>query len=93
VIPIQLRLEVAAEHVQARADVALQFLRTEHLRDRAGRLPAPQLELEQAIAGGGVPLGEEQIRFVLRVDVIDAPAIADDADPADLQRVEHRASG
>ena len=90
VIPVQLRLEIAAEHVQPRADVALQLLAAEDLRDRAGRLAAPQLELEQPIARGGVALREEQIALALRVDVIDAPAVAQDLDrltqPVDTQR-------
>ena len=70
----------AAPRVQARPEIALQFLAPEYLRDRAGRLPAPQLELEQAVACGGVALGEEQIALVGCVDVIDAVLVANDLD-------------
>ncbi len=91
VVPVELGLQVAAEHVQARADVALQRLGSEDLGDGAGGLPAPDLELEQAVARRRVALREEQIRLVLRVDVIDAPTVAQHFDrgrePADPQGV------
>ena len=61
----------------SRADLA----RPEDLGDGPGRLAPPQLELEQPIARRGEALREEQVGLVLRVDVVDAPAIADDLDP------------
>ena len=80
VVVIELGVEIAAEHVQARADVALELARPEDLGDGAGRLPPPQLELEQPILRGGVALREKQVRLVLRVDVVDAPPVAHDLD-------------
>ena len=80
VIRVQLALQIAAEHVQARADVACELLASEDLRHGAGRLPPPQLELKEPIAGGGVALREEEVALVRRVDVIDAPAVAQDLD-------------
>jgi hypothetical protein len=77
-IAIQILIEVAAEHVQARAAIAPQLAAAEHFSDGAGGLPPPDLELEQAIARRGVALREEQVGFVLRVDVVDAPAVAED---------------
>ena len=80
VIVIQLGVEIAAEHVQPRADVALHFPRPENLGDRPGCLAPPQFELEQPVLRGGVALREEQVRLVLRVDVVDAPPVAQDLD-------------
>ena len=61
VIAIELVVQVAAELVQPRAAIARQLAAAEDLRDRAGRLPPPDLELEQPIPRGGVALGEEQV--------------------------------
>ena len=80
VVPVQLGGQVAAEHVQARADVALQLPPPENLGHRAGGLPPPHLELEQPIARRRVALREEQVGFALRVDVVDAPPVAQDLD-------------
>ena len=59
-----------------------------------GRLPPPDLELKESILRRGVALREEEVAFVLRVDVIDAPAVADDldrlAEPRGLQRARRR---
>ena len=78
VIVVHLGGQVAAEPVQPRPDVALELARPENLRHRAGRLPPPHLELEQPVAGRRVALGEEEVRLVLGVDVVDAPAVGDD---------------
>ena len=43
-------------------------------------MPAPQLELEQAVARGRIALSEEQVVLVLGIDVVDAPAIGEDLD-------------
>ena len=51
-VVIELGVEVAAVHVEAGAEVALQLARAEDLGDRAGGPAAPDLELEQAILGG-----------------------------------------
>src|SRR5207237_6045699 len=80
VVPVQLRLQIAAEAVQPRADVARQLLVAQNLRHGARRLAPPHLELEQPIARGRIPLYEEQVVLVLRVDVVDAPAIAQEID-------------
>ena len=78
VVPVQFGLQVSAEPVQACADVALQLLRPEDFRDRAGSLPAPHLKLKQPIADGGIALGEEQIAFVPGIDMVEAPPVAQD---------------
>ena len=80
VIAIQLIIHVAAKLVQARAAVACQLAAAEDFRDGASCLPPPHFELEQPVLRRGVALGEEQVGFVLRVDVVDAPAVADDLD-------------
>ena len=71
--------------------IALQLAPAEDLGHRAGGLPPPHLELEQPILGRGVALREEQVGFVLRVDVVDAPAIADDLDR--LRQARHLQRG
>ena len=58
----------------------IDLARPEDLGDGTGRLPPPHLELEQPIPRRGVALREEQVGLVLRVDVVDAPAIAHDLD-------------
>ena len=80
VVVAHLGRHVAPEPEQPRADVALQFARTEDLRHRAGRLPPPQLELEQPVARRRVALREEEVVLVLRVDVGDAPPVGHDLD-------------
>ena len=80
VIVIQFGVEIAAEHVQPRADVAIDLTRPENLGDRSRRLPPPHLELEQPISGRGIALREEQVVLGLGVDVVDAPAVAHDFD-------------
>jgi hypothetical protein len=42
----------------------------------AGALP--EFHLEEAILGGNDSLGEEEIMLILRVDVRDAPTVAQD---------------
>src|SRR5262245_39105537 len=79
-ITIEFGIEIAAEHVEARADVTAKLAPPEHFGHRAGCLPPPDLELEESILRRGVSLREEQVGLVLRVDVIDAPAVADDLD-------------
>ena len=73
VIVVQLGSHVAPEPVQPRPDVALQLAGPENLRDGARRPPPPDLELEEPVAGRRVALGEEEVRLVLGVDVVDAP--------------------
>ena len=78
VVVVHLGGHVAAEPVQPGPDVALELAGPENLRHRARRLPPPHLELEQPVAGRRVALGEEEVRLVLGVDVVDAPAVGDD---------------
>ena len=89
-VAVQLVIHVTAEHVEARASIAQQLAAAKDLGDGAGRLPSPHFELERAILRGGISLREEQVALVLRVDVIDAPAIAEDLhwlrQPRQLQR-------
>ena len=82
VVP-QLGREVAPEAEQAGAGVALQLAGAEHLGDRSGRAAAPDLELEEPVAGGRVALREEQVVLVLGVDVGDPPAVGHDLDRCD----------
>ena len=79
-VVVHLGGHVAAVPEEAEADVALQLVRAEHLGDRAGGLGAPHLELEEAVACGRVALREEEVVLGLGVDVVDAPAVADDLD-------------
>ena len=75
--------EVAPEAEQAGAGVALQLAGSENLGNRSGRPPAPDLELEEPVAGGRIALGEEQVMLVLGVDVGDPPAVGHDLDRSD----------
>ena len=91
VVVLQLRVEVAAIHVETGAEVALQLARAEDLGHRAGGAAPPHLELEQAILGGEVALRQEEVDLVLGVDVVQAPAIADDLHR--LRQARHREAG
>ena len=94
VVPVQFGLQVAAESMQPRADVALQLFRPENLGHGPRGLAPPHLELKQPIAGGGKALREEQIRFVPRINVVEPPPIAKHLDrlgePGDGQRRARR---
>ncbi len=74
---IHLLGHIAAKLKQACANVALQFSWTENFCDGAGGLPAPEFKLEGAISRCVKALCEEQIRFVLRINMWNAPAIHD----------------
>ena len=76
-VVIQFGVEVAAELVEARADVAVELARAEDLGHGAGGAAAPDFELEEPVLRGQVALRHEEVVFVLRVDVIEAPAVAD----------------
>ena len=78
VVPVEFLAQVAAEHEQAIADIALQFLFAEDLSHGAGGLPSPHLQLEQSIPSDVIALREKQVRFVLGVDMRNAPAVLDD---------------
>ena len=93
VIVAELPLHVAAKPEQPRADVALELSTSEQFGDSAGRLSPPDLELEQAVASGGVPLSEKEIVLVLRVDVRDAGVIADDLDGCSKRGDRERLGG
>src|SRR5205823_497520 len=51
-----------------------------HLGHLADARAAPQVDLEEAVLGGDEALGKEQVVGILRVDVGDAPAVAQDLD-------------
>ena len=89
-VAVELVIELTAKLMEARAAIALDFAPAQDLRHRSGRLPPPDLELEQPVLRGRIALREKQVGFVLRVDVIEAPPIADDLDrlrePDDLYR-------
>ena len=76
----ELLIEVSAELEQAGADIPPNFPRPEDLRDRAGGLPPPQLELEEPVTHRRVSLGEKQVVFRLGVDVGNSPAVPEDLD-------------
>jgi hypothetical protein len=80
--------------VGLRADVPVELPPAEDLGHGAGRLPPPDLELEQPVARRRVTLREEQVGLVLGVDVIDAPPVGHDLDrcpqTGELQRVPLR---
>ena len=77
---LQLGRQVSAESMKSRPDVPLKLPRPQNLGHGTGRLTAPDLELKQSVTGGGIALRKEQVRLVVRVDVIDAPAVGDDLD-------------
>ena len=77
-VMVQLPGHLAAERQQPGPDVAGQRPGPLDLRHRPGRPPPPELELEQPIAGGVVPLRQEQVVLVPGVDVRDPPAVAHD---------------
>ncbi len=80
VIPVELLVQIAAIHKQAVADVALEFSRPQNFGHRASGLPPPQFELEQTVVRDVVTLGEEEVSFILGVNMGDAPAIFQDFD-------------
>ena len=71
---------VAAVAHQPRHPVARHVVGSEDLRQPALRRPPPEIDLEEPVLRLDESLREEQIVGVLRVDVRDAPAVADDAD-------------
>ena len=54
------------------------LLGSEDLGHRAGSLPPPHLELEQAVAGHVIALREEKVSFVFGIDMRNTPAVLDD---------------
>ena len=79
-IPVHFLGEVAAVHEKPVADVALQFLSAGDFSHGAGGLTAPQFQLEEPVAGDVIPLREKEVVFVFRVNVGDAPFVAEDFD-------------
>ena len=75
VVPVEFLVEVAAKEEEAIADVAVEFVRAEDFSDGSGGLAAPDFELEETVARDVVALGEEEVVFVFRVDVGDAPVV------------------
>src|SRR5579871_2031895 len=80
VIPIELLRDIAPIAEQAIADIALELAPPEDLRDGAGGLPSPDLELEQSIRSDVVALREEQVVLAVRIDVGDAEPVSQDLD-------------
>src|SRR5262245_19446709 len=92
-ITIEVGIEIAAEHMEARADVTAKLAPPEHFGHRAGCLPPPDLELEESILRRGVALREAQVGLAPPVEGIDAPAVADDLDPLRQSRRMKRRRG
>jgi hypothetical protein len=80
VVPVEFLVEIAAKEEEAIADVAFEFAGAEDFGDGAGGLAAPDFELKEAVARDVVALGEEEVVFVFRVDVGDAPVVLADFD-------------
>ncbi|MNV27435.1 hypothetical protein D3C71_1185850 [compost metagenome] len=68
-------LHVAPEQEQARGAVLFDEARAKLLGHLAFTLPAPQVQLPQAVARGRETLREEQVILVLRIDMRDAVAV------------------
>ena len=77
-VMVQLRAHLAAERELAGPDVGGQGPGPLDLRHRAGRLSPPELELEEPIVRGVVPLRQEEVVLVLGIDVSDSPPVAHD---------------
>ncbi|MNL57532.1 hypothetical protein D3C87_1811060 [compost metagenome] len=75
VIAGEFGLHVAPEQEQARGAVLFDEARAKLLGHLAFTLPAPQVQLPQAVARGGKALREEQVILVLRIDMRDAVAV------------------
>jgi hypothetical protein len=75
--------------MQPRTDVALQRTAPQNLGQRAGRLPAPQLDLEQPVARRQEPLRKKQVRLIPRIDVMRTPPVAQDLDPLTHSIAQH----
>src|SRR5262249_15635014 len=73
-------IERTAIHEQPRLPIPLEGPRPENFREPAFAVPAPHLELPQTIRGRDVTLREKQVVDRLRVDVRNAPLVADDVD-------------
>jgi hypothetical protein len=72
--------EIAPELEQTGSDIAVDFPGAEDFGGSARGLPSPNFELEGAIFGCAVSLGEEEVVFVLGVDVVDPVLITDHFD-------------
>ena len=78
VIPVQFLLHVTAILEQAVSHVPLQFLGAENFRHSAGGLAPPEFKLKQPVPRRIKSLGKEEVRFILGIDVGDAPVVLDD---------------
>ena len=74
--------QAAAVLEEARSLVTREFAPADDLRHGARRLTPPHFELEGAVACGRVALREEEVVLVCRVDVRNAPAVAEYLHPA-----------
>ena len=89
-VALPFRVHVTAIPHEARDAIAVDVVRTENLGEPPLSRPAPQIDLEQPVLRLDKTLCEEEIVGVLRVDVWNAPPVADDAylvgEAGDLQR-------
>ena len=76
----QLLLQIPSELEEPGTDVSLELAGAQNLRNRARRLTAPQLELEETVARRVPPLTKEQVVLGLGVDVADSPTVDQDLD-------------
>ena len=82
VVPLELLVPVPAERQQPRELVAGHVLRAEHFGQPPLAVAPPHLELPHPILGDDEALREEEIRGGLRVDVRNAPGVAQHLDRA-----------
>ena len=79
-VVIELLLQILAEEMQSSADVPVQFAPSQYLCHGTRRLPPPQLELKEPVAGYIVALRKKQVMLMLRVDVRHTPAVDQNLD-------------
>ena len=73
-------VEGTSEHEEPRLPIAVECGGAKDFREPSLVLHAPHVELPQTILRGDVALREEQVLFILRVDVRHAPFVANDLD-------------
>ncbi len=78
-VALPLRVHVTAIPHEAREAIAVDVVRAENLGEPSLSRAAPQIDLEQPVLRLDETLCEEEVVGVLRVDMWNAPPVADDA--------------